>query len=454
MAHTKINFEDRVVQYPKTYKDELGNLKVLTPNPGTVYAEGTPLDKTTFDSLEAGIYDAKQTYYSVHPPGAGFGTQRIGDRYVIIREDFFNEITNEWDNGSIKSASYGSTNTARTQVVYAAAKSVYTKAVPHTTYKKRMIRPAFTVTDAAGAADTRQIIANTTVSWGAINKINALINGHSYFIGCAVGDILNTAGAASGNIEADALNTFARIRLTDSVGAPLLEHTTFANAPSYGGGSCLADGRIETYTGATTSSPWFNYTTQIAYTTNATQARTFDLGIGVNAPLVIDLTATFGYYQPDLETCLGMFYFPRHWHYTNRLPVIDRYFYSLPNKSDNATNYRPAAYTLTSTNTWLPQDTTQSITRHALRSGRASIPGANAVGTVVSFPIVFSYPMLHTPRVVATVYNTRPDRFSRVTVGSASTAGFTLYVSADYASTGATYVDWIAIDSTLGLPQT
>lgn len=58
MPYTKTNWLDRIVQFPRRYKDQNNNQITLTPDPGTVTQEGTPVNATRLNKMEQGIADA------------------------------------------------------------------------------------------------------------------------------------------------------------------------------------------------------------------------------------------------------------------------------------------------------------------------------------------------------------------------------------------------------------
>ena len=57
MAYVKKTWVDRVVEYPSRYTDELSNVKTFTPNPGTITAEGDPVNAVNLNRMEQGIFD-------------------------------------------------------------------------------------------------------------------------------------------------------------------------------------------------------------------------------------------------------------------------------------------------------------------------------------------------------------------------------------------------------------
>jgi hypothetical protein len=61
MAYTPFNWTDRNVQNPRQYKDQNNNVLILTPDPGTVTEEGTPVTAQRMNALEQGLYTETQT---------------------------------------------------------------------------------------------------------------------------------------------------------------------------------------------------------------------------------------------------------------------------------------------------------------------------------------------------------------------------------------------------------
>lgn len=60
--YSKTNWQDHVVEKPDTYTQTTnpdGTIK-LTPAPGTIIQQGTPMSATNFNNMENGIYDAHE----------------------------------------------------------------------------------------------------------------------------------------------------------------------------------------------------------------------------------------------------------------------------------------------------------------------------------------------------------------------------------------------------------
>ncbi len=55
MAYFRTNWKDRVVQFPSRFQDELGNVKVFIPAPGTVTEEGTYVTASKMKAIHDGI---------------------------------------------------------------------------------------------------------------------------------------------------------------------------------------------------------------------------------------------------------------------------------------------------------------------------------------------------------------------------------------------------------------
>jgi hypothetical protein len=60
MAYTKTNWQDRVVEKPRTYSvtNNPDGTMTLTPAPGTVVQEGTPVNATNMNKIETGVKGA------------------------------------------------------------------------------------------------------------------------------------------------------------------------------------------------------------------------------------------------------------------------------------------------------------------------------------------------------------------------------------------------------------
>lgn len=94
MSYTKNTWNDRNVQYPTRYTDELGNTKTFTPSPGTVTNAGTNITAAYMNNLEKGIeyvsniYGASSTgndTYVISLTNANFDTNSYvaGDRFLF-----------------------------------------------------------------------------------------------------------------------------------------------------------------------------------------------------------------------------------------------------------------------------------------------------------------------------------------------------------------------------------
>lgn len=53
--YVKTIWEDRKVEYPNRYKDQNGNILILTQEPGEVACEGTPVDGERMNKIEDAI---------------------------------------------------------------------------------------------------------------------------------------------------------------------------------------------------------------------------------------------------------------------------------------------------------------------------------------------------------------------------------------------------------------
>lgn len=53
--YSKSTWEDRIVQYPNRYKDQNGNLLILTQEPGTVFKAGTFVEAVRMNNIENAI---------------------------------------------------------------------------------------------------------------------------------------------------------------------------------------------------------------------------------------------------------------------------------------------------------------------------------------------------------------------------------------------------------------
>ena len=62
MAYIKKIWKNRIVEYPKRYTQSIvgDNLVILTPSPGTVTQEPTPLNAENLNHMEQGIADAHE----------------------------------------------------------------------------------------------------------------------------------------------------------------------------------------------------------------------------------------------------------------------------------------------------------------------------------------------------------------------------------------------------------
>ena len=52
MDYTKTNWKDRVVEHPRRYKDQNDNVYTLTPEPGEITEEGTPVTAQRLNNIE------------------------------------------------------------------------------------------------------------------------------------------------------------------------------------------------------------------------------------------------------------------------------------------------------------------------------------------------------------------------------------------------------------------
>lgn len=57
MPYLKTEWKDRVVQYPRRYKDQNNNQLTLTPDEGTVTEAGTTVNAARLNNIEQGISD-------------------------------------------------------------------------------------------------------------------------------------------------------------------------------------------------------------------------------------------------------------------------------------------------------------------------------------------------------------------------------------------------------------
>ncbi len=60
MAYTKTNWKDRIVENPRTYSkvDNADGTITLTPKPGEVIEEGTPITAEKMNKIEEGVESA------------------------------------------------------------------------------------------------------------------------------------------------------------------------------------------------------------------------------------------------------------------------------------------------------------------------------------------------------------------------------------------------------------
>ncbi len=79
------NFEDREVTRPLTFKmtSNADGTVTLTPSPGTISVEGTPINKATMEELQRDIYN------SIYPVGRGF--------IDFTNTDYSNYLGFEWE---------------------------------------------------------------------------------------------------------------------------------------------------------------------------------------------------------------------------------------------------------------------------------------------------------------------------------------------------------------------
>lgn len=55
MTYEPTIWKDRAVEFPRRFKDQFGNVLELTPFPGTVLEEGTPVNAANLNKLEQGL---------------------------------------------------------------------------------------------------------------------------------------------------------------------------------------------------------------------------------------------------------------------------------------------------------------------------------------------------------------------------------------------------------------
>jgi len=55
MGYARTTWTDRVVQYPRRYRDELNNQKTFTPDEGTITSAGTAITATNMNNIEDGV---------------------------------------------------------------------------------------------------------------------------------------------------------------------------------------------------------------------------------------------------------------------------------------------------------------------------------------------------------------------------------------------------------------
>lgn len=48
-------WQDRIVQYPRRFKDQNNNTLTLTPDPGTISQEGTPVTAVLLNGIESDL---------------------------------------------------------------------------------------------------------------------------------------------------------------------------------------------------------------------------------------------------------------------------------------------------------------------------------------------------------------------------------------------------------------
>ncbi len=58
MAYTKTNWLDRAVEFVRRYTDQNGNQYTFTPDEGTIYEVGTPVNALNMLKQEQGIFEA------------------------------------------------------------------------------------------------------------------------------------------------------------------------------------------------------------------------------------------------------------------------------------------------------------------------------------------------------------------------------------------------------------
>ena len=62
MAYTQNTWKDRIGSGMNRWRDQNGNLLILTPDPESITEQGTPLSADWMNHIEQGIYDATKSY--------------------------------------------------------------------------------------------------------------------------------------------------------------------------------------------------------------------------------------------------------------------------------------------------------------------------------------------------------------------------------------------------------